>query len=154
MKETKAFVAYNLEIMCARKNRKTWGTDHIMKCSVSQEVFPYCGKIGRYCLRLGLTVGQNCNAVLVQWPMAFHGNFANGKEILRSKDVRTPILLECMHHQDIDVPGLPGGPRPDLAFPRAQCDRIDEKRPWHPWVDRTAKLRPHQEYPILVQRHR
>ena len=59
-----------------------------------------------------------------------------------------------MHHQDIDLPGLPKGPRPDLVFRRAQYDRIDEKRPWHPWVDRIAKLRPHQEYPILVLQHR
>ena len=48
-----------------------------------------------------------------------------------------------MHHRDIDVPGQPGEPTPDLVFRHAQYDRIDEKMPWYPWVGRTAKLRPH-----------
>ena len=64
-----------------------------MKCSVLQEMLPYCGKIGRYSLSIWLTVGHSCNAVHVQGPMAFHGNFANGEEILRSKNIRTLILL-------------------------------------------------------------
>jgi hypothetical protein len=55
-----------------------------------------------------------------------------------------------MNHQDIHVPGLPGEPTPDLVFQHAQYDRIDEKRPWRPWVDRTAKRRPRQECPILA----
>jgi hypothetical protein len=54
-------------------------------------MIPYCGKIGRYCLSLWLTVGHSCNAVLAQGPMTFHGNFTNGKEILKSNDIRTPV---------------------------------------------------------------
>ena len=69
-----------------------WGTNHIVKGSILQEMFPYCGKIGRHCLSLRLILGHSRNAMLAQAPMAFYRNFANGEEILRLKNVRTTIL--------------------------------------------------------------
>lgn len=71
---------------------KAWGTNHIVKSSILQEMFPYRGKIGRHCLSLRLILGHNCYTMLIQAPMTFYGNFANGEEILRLNNVRTPIL--------------------------------------------------------------
>lgn len=70
----------------------TWGTNHIVKGSVLQKMFLYCGKIGRHCMSLRLILGHSCCARLAQALMAFYGNFANGEEILILKNVRTPIL--------------------------------------------------------------
>ena len=67
-----------------------WGTNHIVKGPILQEMSPYCGKIGRHCLSLWLIHGHSCYPMLAQAPMAFYGNFANGEEILRLKNVRTP----------------------------------------------------------------
>ena len=58
-----------------------WGTNHIVKGSILQEMFPYGGKIGRHCLSLRLILGHSCYAILAQAPMAFYGNFTNGEEI-------------------------------------------------------------------------
>jgi hypothetical protein len=69
-----------------------WGTNHIVKDPILQEMFPYCGKIGRHCLSLRLILGHRCYVMLAQPSMAFYGNFAKGEEILRLKNVRTPIL--------------------------------------------------------------
>jgi hypothetical protein len=68
------------------------GTNHIVKGSILQEMFPYCGKISGHCLSLRLILGRSCYAMRAQAPMAFYGNFSNGEEILRLKNVRTPIL--------------------------------------------------------------
>jgi len=56
-----------------------------------------------------------------------------------------------MHHQDIDAPGLLGGPRPDLVFRHARYDRIGGGTLWHLWAGRTAKQPPHWGYLILWQ---
>jgi hypothetical protein len=41
-----------------------WGTNHIVKGSILQEMFPYRGKIGRYCLSLWVILGDSCYAML------------------------------------------------------------------------------------------
>jgi hypothetical protein len=41
-----------------------WGTNHIVKGSILQEMFPYCGKISRHRLSLRLILGHSCYAML------------------------------------------------------------------------------------------
>lgn len=65
--------------------KTVWATNHIVKGSILQEMFPYCGKIGRHCLRLQFILGHSCYAMFAQALMAFYGNFANGEKILRLK---------------------------------------------------------------------
>lgn len=62
-----------------------------MKGSILQEIFSYCGKIGRHCMSLRLILGQSYTR-LAQALMTFYRDFANGEEILILKNVRTPIL--------------------------------------------------------------
>ncbi|SRR6266436_1106548 len=146
MKETKAFVAYILKIKRNMQTRiKTASeTNHIVKCSISQDIFPYYGKIGRYCLGLGLIVGHSCYAMFAQAPMAFYGNFANGKEILSGEYVRTPILRpdsECitkilmfLASQENPRPTLFSGTRSTTASMRKRlgiCRRIELKNCVH-----------------------